>query len=117
MKIGSLPRTQSILEQYDANPDSPPSSSILEEAVEETVRRQVEVGITFVGDGEMSKPSYVSYVTQRLTGFEGSALGPGTADLADFPEFAKQQVKETYVDSIFIEFITIQSSYGQNVWT
>ena len=29
---------------------------------------QVDLGITVVGDGEMSKPSYVSYVSQRLTG-------------------------------------------------
>ena len=58
----------------------------------EIVRRQVDLGITMVGDGEMSKPSYVSYVTQRLAGFGGSAVGPGTADLADYPEFAKQQV-------------------------
>ena len=28
----------------------------------------MELGITVVGDGEMSKPSYVSYVSQRLTG-------------------------------------------------
>ena len=82
-----------MLEHYDANPDYPPPTSVLEASVEETVRRQVELGITYVGDGEMSKPSYVSYVAQRLTGFGGSALGPGTADLADFPEFAKQQVR------------------------
>ena len=30
---------------------------------------QVELGISVVGDGEMSKPSYVSYVSQRLTGW------------------------------------------------
>ena len=32
---------------------------------------QVDLGITVVGDGEMSKPSYVSYVSQRLTGLVG----------------------------------------------
>ena len=77
-----------------------------------------------VGDGEMSKPSYVSYVTgsvenfrleilrfntfllmfnpflfdfilvfRRLEGFGGSDRGPGVADLADYPGFAKQQVR------------------------
>jgi len=82
-----------MLEHYDAHPDVPPAASILEESVLQTVKKQVELGITYVGDGEMSKPSYVSYVTQRLSGFGGSALGPGTADLADFPEFAKQQIE------------------------
>ena len=28
-----------------------------------------------------------------LFSFGGSALGPGVSDLADFPEFAKQQVR------------------------
>ena len=60
-----------------------------------------------MGDGEMSKPSYVSYVNERsehfhkitpkfdirrLEGFGGSDVGPGVADLADYPGFAKQQV-------------------------
>ena len=66
---------------------------MLEEAVQETVARQVRAGITLVGDGEMSKPSYVSYVTSRLEGFGGSDRGPGVADLAEFPGFARQQVK------------------------
>ena len=77
--------------------------------MQETVQRQVELGITYVGDGEMSKPSYVSYVAQRLTGFGGSALGPGAADLADYPEFAKQQVRkmklEYKVSTSFKHFI------------
>ena len=66
---------------------------MLKEAVRETVNRQVEVGVTLVGDGEMSKPSYVSYVTSRLEGFGGSDRGPGVADLADFPDFARQQIE------------------------
>ena len=81
-----------MLAHYEASPDSPPPAEVVEDAVLQTVKKQVELGITCVGDGEMSKPSYVSYVTQRLTGFGGSALGPGTSDLADYPDFAKQQV-------------------------
>lgn len=91
--VGSLPRTPPVLAAYTENPDDTPPTAVLEQAVEDTVKRQVELGITIVGDGEMSKPSYVSYVSQRLTGFGGSALGPGAQDLADFPDFAKQQVE------------------------
>jgi len=36
----------------------------------ETVRRQTEIGIDVVDDGEMSKPSFVHYVRERLSGFE-----------------------------------------------
>jgi len=87
---------------------------VLEEAVSDTVERQVELGITVVGDGEMSKPSYVSYVSQRLTGFGGSALGPGASDLAAFPEFARQQIQIGAViprDADYIKCCTGPISY------
>jgi methionine synthase II (cobalamin-independent) len=35
------------------------------------VRRQVEVGIDIVSDGEMSKISYATYIARRLAGFDG----------------------------------------------
>jgi 5-methyltetrahydropteroyltriglutamate--homocysteine methyltransferase len=38
----------------------------------------------------MSKPSYASYVTERLTGFEGSSTLPRLRDLLDYPEVAKR---------------------------
>ena len=89
---GSLPRPQAVLRHLTDHPDLEIPASLLEEAVQETVAKQVKAGITMVGDGEMSKPSYVSYVTSRLEGFGGPDKGPGVADLAEFPEFAKQQV-------------------------
>lgn len=91
--VGSLPRPQPLIDHYTNHPQDPPDTDMLMEAVSEVVKRQVELGITVVGDGEMSKPSYVSYVKQRLRGFGGNTLGPSAADLQDFPDFAKQQVE------------------------
>ena len=45
-------------------------------AVAETVRRQVDAGVDIVNDGEVSKPSYATYVIERLSGFEGSRSRP-----------------------------------------
>ena len=87
-----MPRPASVLKCLDNNDDDIPLE-ILEMAVRDTVKKQIEVGVSIVGDGEMSKPSYVSYVTGRLEGFGGSDKGPGVADLADFPGFAKQQIE------------------------
>src|SRR6185503_6137301 len=39
------------------------------EAVTEVVRRQAEVGLDVVSDGEMSKTSFLAYTDTRLTGF------------------------------------------------
>jgi 5-methyltetrahydropteroyltriglutamate--homocysteine methyltransferase len=54
------------------------------------VRRQVELGLDLVNDGEMGRTSYVTYVAERLTGFAPGPQPPGPYDnaLDEFPEFA-----------------------------
>ena len=42
----------------------------LREAVAEVVRKQREVGIDVVSDGEFGKSSWAAYILERLTGFE-----------------------------------------------
>jgi 5-methyltetrahydropteroyltriglutamate--homocysteine methyltransferase len=59
-------------------------------AVTETVQRQVDAGIAIVNDGEMSKPSYATYVKDRLDGFGGESIQDYFfADLVDFPRSAE----------------------------
>ena len=72
-----------------------PRSSItaIRQAVLDIVKRQVDVGIDIVSDGETSKISYATYVHDRLTGFsdEGSTEGSKPhADLAPFPDLPPQ---------------------------
>ena len=54
------------------------------------VKKQVEAGVDLVNDGEMSKPSYATYVKDRLTGFAGSSNTFVYQDLAEFPNLAKR---------------------------
>ncbi len=64
-------------------------------AVETVVRRQVELGIDIVSDGEQSKASFNNYISERLTGFErrpGAPTGAGsnwagTRERLAFPDF------------------------------
>jgi 5-methyltetrahydropteroyltriglutamate--homocysteine methyltransferase len=77
---GSLPRPPALTDLEDPGQ--------VKAAVEELVRRQIEVGIDIVGDGEASKPSYATYVTGRLNGFgEGRPLQRRPRGLEEFPEF------------------------------
>jgi 5-methyltetrahydropteroyltriglutamate--homocysteine methyltransferase len=58
-------------------------------AVREVVDRQLAAGITIVNDGEMSKPSYATYVQDRLAGFGGDTIQDYFfLDLADYPQSA-----------------------------
>jgi 5-methyltetrahydropteroyltriglutamate--homocysteine methyltransferase len=59
-------------------------------AVEEVVRKQADAGIDIVNDGEMSKPSYATYIKDRLSGFGGAGNTFVYQDLADFPNLAKR---------------------------
>jgi 5-methyltetrahydropteroyltriglutamate--homocysteine methyltransferase len=59
-------------------------------AVADVVRKQTDAGIDIVNDGEMSKPSYATYVKDRLAGFGGAGNTFVYQDLADFPNLAKR---------------------------
>jgi 5-methyltetrahydropteroyltriglutamate--homocysteine methyltransferase len=56
-------------------------------AVADVVRKQAEAGIAVINDGEMSKPSYATYVKDRLHGFGGVSHPLQYRDLVDFPEY------------------------------
>src|SRR6185312_3049342 len=51
---------------------------------------QVKAGVDLVSDGELSKPSYATYVKDRLTGFDGDSNSFVYQDLAEFPNLAKR---------------------------
>jgi 5-methyltetrahydropteroyltriglutamate--homocysteine methyltransferase len=59
-------------------------------AVAEVVSKQAEAGISVVSDGELSKPSYATYIKDRLNGFGGASHPLQYRDLVDFPEMAKR---------------------------
>src|SRR5438046_8865019 len=61
-------------------------------AVDEIVRRQVECGLDVVNDGEMSKPSYATYIKDRLHGFGGESHPLVYQDLAEIPGLARSDI-------------------------
>ncbi|MEP6299893.1 MAG: cobalamin-independent methionine synthase II family protein, partial [Ilumatobacter sp.] len=62
----------------------------IDDAVREVVARQIDAGITVINDGEMSKPSYATYVQHRLSGFDGESVQTyHFGDLVDFPRSAE----------------------------
>ncbi len=93
--VGSLPRTQKVVDFIFAREKEQPYDEAafdqaMTEAVDETVRQQVEAGIDFVSDGETSKISYATYVKDRYTGFSGDSPRNAPADLKMFPSFLKR---------------------------
>jgi 5-methyltetrahydropteroyltriglutamate--homocysteine methyltransferase len=92
---GSLPRPEDLIRMMFAKEegvpvDRPALAARIRSAVAEVVGKQVEAGIDIVDDGEMSKPSYATYVKDRLAGFGGASHPLQYRDLSDFPELAKR---------------------------
>jgi 5-methyltetrahydropteroyltriglutamate--homocysteine methyltransferase len=90
---GSLPRPDRLVELMYAKEEGKPVdaralASCVRDSVREVVERQASIGIDVVSDGEMSKPSYATYVTERLTGFGGRSDRPKLSDLLDYPNVA-----------------------------
>ncbi|MCH2165140.1 MAG: cobalamin-independent methionine synthase II family protein [Marinovum sp.] len=93
--VGSLPRTQKVVDFIFARENEEPYDlaafdAAMTEAVDETVRRQVESGVDIVSDGETSKISYATYVKDRYTGFSGDSPRNAPADLKMFPTFLQR---------------------------
>ena len=92
---GSLPRPDDLIRMMWAVGDGVPVdrgalSGRIESAVFEAVKRQTRAGISIVNDGEMSKPSYATYVKDRLHGFGGESVqNYYFADLAEYPKSAE----------------------------
>lgn len=92
---GSLPRPEDLIQIMWAKGDGIPVDQAaldarVAAAVDEIVEKQVAAGVSIVNDGEMSKPSYATYVKDRLHGFGGDSIqNYFFADLADYPKSAE----------------------------
>ena len=89
--VGSLPRSAAVLDllyrkEQGESYDTEAFDDTVRAAVDDVVRKQVEIGIDVVSDGEMSKVGYATYVKDRLSGFEGHYPRPPHLDLAPYPE-------------------------------
>lgn len=67
---GSLPRPEELIKTMWALGDGiPVDNKILEERIAEAVylivEKQLNAGIDIINDGEMSKPSYATYVSAQ----------------------------------------------------
>ncbi|MHA6629196.1 cobalamin-independent methionine synthase II family protein [Pseudonocardia sichuanensis] len=91
---GSLPRPAPLLAALTERErgGAPLDQGEVRAAVADCVRRQVEIGLDVVNDGELAKISYVTYVRGRLTGLatdEAREPRPNPA-LDGFPEYAQR---------------------------
>jgi 5-methyltetrahydropteroyltriglutamate--homocysteine methyltransferase len=109
---GSLPRPAEflplVLAQEAGEPvDDARFAGEVRAAVRQTVQRQADAGVDVLNDGEVSKPSYATYVKDRLTGFGGEGsieeVAASVMGLQDFPDFM-EKIAQTMASAAKIRF-------------
>jgi 5-methyltetrahydropteroyltriglutamate--homocysteine methyltransferase len=92
---GSLPRPDDLIRMMYAKEEGVPVDPAalgarVRTAVAEVVKNQAQAGIDLINDGELSKPSYATYVKDRLAGFGGTGNTFVYQDLDDFPRLRQK---------------------------
>jgi len=106
---GSLPRPKPLVDlilerERGAAVDAHAFEAETTRAVDEVVARQIAAGVDVISDGEMSKPSYTTYIRHRVSGIEpdrraaekGRDIMLGR-DMLEHPDFAQQRGNFTNV--------------------
>ena len=92
---GSLPRPDDLIRMMYAKEEGVPVdpkalADRVRTAVAEVVGKQAAAGVDLINDGELSKPSYATYIKDRLNGFGGTGNTFVYQDLAEFPRLAQR---------------------------
>ena len=90
--VGSLPRSTELsallfAKDKKENFNKETFNKVVKKNVEDVVKKQIEVGLDVISDGEMSKISYATYVKDRIKGFSGESERRAPADLEAFPNY------------------------------
>ena len=96
--VGSLPRSQELSELIFSKDnkeifDELKFNLVVKKNVENVVKKQLDIGLDIISDGEMSKISYATYIKERMSGFSGESERKAPADLDDYPDYKNKIAK------------------------
>lgn len=96
--VGSIARPPEMFElleaQKNGTADQHEFDKAAREAVQKVVEAQAQAGLSIINDGEQSKPSFSTYVMQRISGFGEPAVNmPVSLDEREFPNWGYQTRK------------------------
>jgi 5-methyltetrahydropteroyltriglutamate--homocysteine methyltransferase len=98
---GSLPRPADLLAMMQTPPAGGEKlAARVRAAVSEAVGQQLDTGLDVITDGEMGKPSFITYVTDRLSGFTrstepGALPWAGSKEVTAFPDFYEPSLRQS----------------------
>jgi 5-methyltetrahydropteroyltriglutamate--homocysteine methyltransferase len=91
---GSLPKTKTLAKLH-ASGDREGLEAQVEAAEAAVIEKQLECGIDIVGDGEVGREGFFSYVRHRMSGFAGKSVRPVMRDITMYPSFLEFLMRAT----------------------
>jgi 5-methyltetrahydropteroyltriglutamate--homocysteine methyltransferase len=91
---GSLPRPKDLLTLLQEREEGRSRGEAVlgdrtRSAVHDVVKKQADIGLSVINDGEQGRADYTIYVKDRLTGFSGESAPWPNTDAEEFPEWAE----------------------------
>ena len=109
--VGSIPRPPALMEAMRTGAtEGAAFEKLLRQSVADVVKKQVDLGIDVVDDGEYGKPGFRIYADQRLGGYEAVqkprvSVWSGSREALAFPEFYAPEgtAQSGAVDALYAE--------------
>jgi 5-methyltetrahydropteroyltriglutamate--homocysteine methyltransferase len=95
---GSLPRGEALgallIDEEQGRPiDRDALVRLTEERVAHVLKKQREVGLDIINDGEQGRVGFQTYLPQRMTGFGGASKRPYGKEFIEFPQFTERMMQ------------------------
>jgi 5-methyltetrahydropteroyltriglutamate--homocysteine methyltransferase len=101
--VGSLARPQALMDLSPpgVSTDSPERLEVLRQSVADVVRKEADIGVDVISDGEHGKSNWQSYIMERFSGFEARPVPPHKwsyigQDLETFADFYRESRPELF---------------------
>ena len=117
--MGSRPRVDGLADlllQREAGERVDPAALAdkVDRGIDYVVTKQIEAGVDVGNDGELPRPSFVSYVHHRMSGFGGSSERPTPLDARRFPRWAELMGKAR--ERRRMDVYAFPACIGEDVW-
>lgn len=102
---GSLPKTKELSRLHavraaGGESDAAAFEAQVDAAQAHAIAKQVDCGVDILGDGEVGREGFFSYVRHRMTGFGGSSPRKPMRDIVMYPSFLEFVVRSTPRDQV-----------------
>ena len=86
--VGSLPRPAAMITRQLRKEELSPDD--IRAYLTELLERQLELGLSFINNGELPRSDYINATVQRITGFDNYGVAPLPRDMEELPEYSRR---------------------------